>query len=101
MIELITRLVQEAPKLDPDVIEELRMALWADGRPLALSIARIVEYVGEQLVDPGIALPALAEAIATLASSRDPKVLEAARFQIDTLEPVPDVHVTSLRRRPQ
>ena len=98
--ELITRLVREAPQLDPSVIEDLRMALWADGRPLALSIARIVEYVGEQLVDPGIALPALAEACATLASSQDPKVLEAARFQIDTLEPVPDVPVTSLRRRP-
>jgi hypothetical protein len=97
--DLISRLVHEAPELDARVIEDLRMALWADGRPLALSIARIVEYLGEQLVDPGIALPALAEAIATLSSSHDPKVLDAARFQVETLEPVPDVPVGALIRR--
>lgn len=99
MNELITRLVREAPELDARVIEDLRMALWAEGSPLALAIARIVELVGEQLVDPGIALPALAEAIATLTSSTDPKVLAAARYQIDTLEPVPDVPIGALRRR--
>jgi hypothetical protein len=88
--DLITRLVREAPALDPDVVSELRDQLWARGSPLALSIARIVELVGEQLVDPAVALPALAEAIATLEASDDPTVLEAARFQIDTLQPVPD-----------
>lgn len=108
MIEpLITRLVREAPALDPRVIEDLREALWAEGSPLALAIARIVELVGEGLVDPGVALPALAEACATLVSSRDPDVLAAARFQIDTLEPVPDrphiaapdVPLATLRKR--
>ena len=88
--ELITRLVREAPELDPAVIDELRAALWQHGSPLALAIARVAELVGEQLVDAGIALPALAEACATLGSSTDPRVLEAARFQIDTLLPVPD-----------
>ena len=103
MIEtLVTRLVQDAPALDARTVSELRDALWAEGSPLALAIARIVELVAEGLVDPGIALPALAEACATLASSHDPKVLAAARFQIDTLEPVPDppdVPIRALRRR--
>jgi hypothetical protein len=87
---LITRLVQEAPELDPDVIAELRDELARVGSPLALAISRVVELVGEQLVDASIALPALAEACATLVASRDPRVLEAARFQVDTLVPVPD-----------
>lgn len=88
--ELITRLVREAPELDLAVIDELRGELWAVGSPLALAIARVVELVGEQLVDAAIALPALAEACATLGASTDPAVLEAARFQVDTLVPVPD-----------
>ncbi|MGE5184370.1 MAG: hypothetical protein ACM31C_20010 [Acidobacteriota bacterium] len=107
MEPLITRLVQQAPELDPHTIDELVAALEQAGTPLALAIRRIVELVAEQLVDMAIALPALAEAIATLESSRDPKVLEAARFQIDTLEPVPDrptiagpdVPLDALRRR--
>ncbi len=90
MEPLITRLVQQAPELDARTIDELVAALERHGTPLALAIRRIVELVAEQLVDMAIALPALAEAIATLESSRDPKVLEAARYQIDTLEPVPD-----------
>ena len=98
MIEpLITRLVREAPAIDASVVEDLRAALWSEGSPLALAIARIVELVAEGLVDPGIALPALAEACATLAASRDPQVLAAAKFQIDTLEPVPDL--VPLRKR--
>ena len=91
MIEpLITRLVQEAPAIDARVVSDLRDALWSEGSPLALAIARIVELVAEGLVDPGVALPALAEACATLVSSRDANVLAAAKFQIDTLEPVPE-----------
>lgn len=90
MEPLITRLVQEAPELDPSTITALEEALVANGSPLALSIRRIVELVAEQLVDMSIALPALAEAIATLESSRDPRVLEAARYQVETLQPVPD-----------
>lgn len=88
--ELITRIVQEAPAIDPRAVSDLRDALWTNGSPLALAIARIVELVAEGLVDPGIALPALAEACATLVSSRDATVLAAAKFQIDTLEPKPD-----------
>ncbi len=64
------------------------------------------------VVDPAIALPALAEACATLVAGIEGRVgmreLEAARYQIDTLEPVPDkpapvaapdVPLTSLRKR--
>ena len=98
MIErLINKLVQEAPDLDVATIAALREELEDDGRPLALAISRIVELVGEDLVDPGIALPALAEACATLVSSRDSRVLEAARYQVDTLTPKPDL--VPLRRR--
>lgn len=100
MIEaLITRLVREAPALDPATVDQLTRELQADGRPLALAISRIVELVAEQLVDPGIALPALAEACATLVSARDPGVLEAARYQVDTLTPMPDPPLVQLRRR--
>jgi hypothetical protein len=84
--------VQSAPALDPRVIENLIEELRAQGSPLALSIARVVELVGEQLVDPGIALPALASACATLADGKrlGGAALEAARYEIETLLPVPD-----------
>ena len=107
----ITRLVQEAPALDAALITGLVDELRAVGSPLALSIARVVELVGEGLVDPGIALPALAMACATLADgvrgTLGPRELEAARNEIETLLPVPnappkltepDVLVTSLTR---
>ena len=91
---LATRLVQEAPTLDPAVLDELRAELQQIGSPLALSIARIYEFVGHGLVDPAIALPALAEACATLVQGIEGKLgereLEAARYQIDTLTPMPD-----------
>jgi hypothetical protein len=87
--ELITALVREAPALDAHVIEELRGELAANGAPLALAIARVLELVGEGLVEQAVALPALAEACATLVHERDPRALEAARYQIDTLEPTP------------
>jgi hypothetical protein len=104
---LITSLVQQAPDIDLALIGELRAELERDGRALALAISRVIELVGEQLVDPAIALPALAEACATLAAFTDPRVLEAARYQVDTLLPVPDappvrppdVPVGALRRR--
>jgi hypothetical protein len=64
------------------------------------------------VVDPAIALPALAEACATLVAGIEGRVgareLEAARYQIDTLQPVPDkpprvatpdVPITQLRKR--
>ena len=83
--------------MDASVVEDLRAELWTNGSPLALSIARIVELVAEGLVSPGIALPALAEACATLVASQDPQVLAAAKYQVDTLEPVPDL--VPLRKR--
>jgi hypothetical protein len=87
----ITLLVQSAPALDPRVVESLVDELRTHGSPLALSIARVVELVGEQLVDPGIALPALASACATLADPRlGDAAREAARYEIETLLPVPD-----------
>lgn len=107
----ITRLVHEAPARDAATVERLHTALWSVGTPLALSIARILEYLDEDLVDPGVALPALAEACATLVAGvnglADDRSIEAARYRIDTLEPMPDapklgtpdVPVTQLRRR--
>ena len=114
MVELLsTRLVQQAPDLEADTLAQLRAELAAVGSPLALAIARIYELVERDLVDPAIALPALAEACATLVAGIegrvDERVLEAARYQIDTLEPVPDrpappagtdVPLTSLRKKP-
>lgn len=91
---LAVRLVQEAPVLDPLVIRSLRDELETIGSPLALTISRIVELVGEGLVDPAISLPAIAEACATLVAgvrgTLDAKVLAAAQYQIDTLTPMPD-----------
>jgi hypothetical protein len=92
--DLSIRLVQDAPDLDGDVIAELTSLLASDGSPLALTISRIVELVHEGLVDPSISLPAIAEACATLVAGTrnqvDHTVLEAARYQIDTLTPMPD-----------
>ena len=90
----ITALVQSAPQLDPQIIASLTGELREIGSPLALAIARVVELVGDGLVDAGIALPALAMACATLAGGIAGKLgesaLEAARFEIETLLPVPD-----------
>lgn len=92
--QLSTQLVQDAPDLEGDVVAQLRTSLEQIGSPLALTISRIVELVHEGLVDPAISLPAIAEACATLAAGErgtvDAKVLEAARYQIDTLTPMPD-----------
>jgi hypothetical protein len=111
--QLITQLVQIAPASDAAVVGELIEHLHRTGSPLARSIARVVELVDEQLIAPGIALPALAMACATLADGVRGKLgdreLEAARNEIETLMPVPDrppviaaphVPVSALRRRP-
>ena len=92
MIEaLITRLVREAPVIDASVVADLRCELEQNGEPLARSISRVVELVADQLVDPGIALQALAMACATLVDPRlDHTAREAARFEIETLLPLPD-----------
>lgn len=110
MIEaLVTRLVQEAPDLEPAVVTDLTSRLRADGRPLALAIARVVDLVAAGAIDQAISLPALAMACGTLCDPRlTAKEHEAARYEIDTLLPVPskapviaapDVPLTSLRRR--
>ena len=109
---LITELVRAAPAARPELVDELVEALHRVGSPLARSIARVVELVGEQLIDPGIALPPLAMACATLVDGVRGKLgareLEAARFEIETLMPMPDkppriaapdVPLTSLRKR--
>jgi hypothetical protein len=92
--QLITALVQSAPVIDRAVVDELIQHLHRVGSPLARSIARVVELVDEQLVAPGIALPPLAMACATLADGVRGKLttreLEAARYEIETLMPVPD-----------
>lgn len=89
----ITELVQRAPEIEAAAVDDLRSALRTVGSPLALAIARIVELVAEQRVDPGIALPPLAMACATLAAGArgtlGERELEAARYEIDTLQPVP------------
>jgi hypothetical protein len=110
--QLITQLVHTAPVADPAVTDELIAQLHRVGSPLARSIARVIELVAEQLVDPGIALPALAMACATLADgvrgALGERELEAARYEIETLMPVPDrpprvsapdVPVAALRKR--
>ena len=116
--QLITHLVRIAPAHDLAATDELVERLRQLGSPLARAIARVVELVAEQLVAPGVALPHLAMACATLVDGVRGKLtqreLEAARFEIETLLPVPDrpashappviaapdVPLTALRRRP-
>jgi hypothetical protein len=92
--QLITELVQRAPVLDTACVDELTDRLRRIGSPLARSIARVTELVAEQLIAPGIALPPLAMACATLADGVRGKLtereLEAARYEIETLLPMPD-----------
>jgi len=88
---LVTKLVQAAPVLDGSTVEALVTALRRDARPLARSIAKVTELVGEALIDAGVALPALAMACATLCDARlGDTEREAARFEIETLLPIPD-----------
>ena len=90
----ITHLVQIAPEIDASTVDGLIEDLRLVGSPLALAIARILELVALQLVDPGVALPPLAMACATLAGGvrggLGERELEAARYEIDTLLPMPD-----------
>jgi hypothetical protein len=110
--QLITCLVQTSPSADAAVVDELVALLDRVGSPLARSIARVLELVVEQRIAPGIALPPLAMACATLAGgvrgAFGERELEAARFEIETLLPVPDrppaiaapdVPLSALRRR--
>jgi hypothetical protein len=92
--ELITALVQRAPALDAGLADELVERLRRIGSPLARAIAKVTELVAEQLIAPGIALPPLAMACATLTDGVRGRLgereLEAARYEIETLLPVPD-----------
>jgi hypothetical protein len=100
--EMITQLVRDAPAIDARVADDLVLALRSIRLPLAHAIARVLELVIEQLVDPGIALPALAMACATLVDERsDERSLAAAQYEIETLLPMPDpvIPASSLRRR--
>jgi hypothetical protein len=109
---LITELVQSAPAADPAVVDELVGLLERIGSPLARSIARVLELAVAQLIAPGVALPPLAMACATLADGIRGRLgdreLEAARYEIETLLPLPDapspvrapdVPVGALRKR--
>ena len=95
---VVTRIVQAAPAIETaaydDLVELLRgTARRCDGaqQALALSLARVVEFTGEQLIDPGIALPAIAMACGTLTDTAlTPREYEAARYEIETLLPMPD-----------
>jgi hypothetical protein len=114
--QLITQLVQAAPAVDAAVVDELVARLHRIDSPLARSIARVIELVADQQIAPGIALPPLAMACATLAAgvrgTFGARELEAARYEIETLLPVPDrasppaasaapeVPLSALRRRP-
>jgi hypothetical protein len=92
--QLITSLVQTAPDADAAVVGELLGLLRGVASPLARSIARVLALVTRQRIAPGIALPPLAMACATLAGgvrgALGERELEAARFEIETLLPLPD-----------
>lgn len=94
---LITQLVQQAPLLAPPVVGALLAELAADGRPLARAIALVVEHLVAGTADMAIALPPLAMACATLVDVRlTDREREAARYEIETLLPVPGAPAPSL-----
>lgn len=112
--QLITELVRAAPACDPAIAGELVERLDGIAAPLARSIAQVVALVAARRIDPGIALPPLAMACATLADGVRGRLgdreLEAARYEIETLLPMPararasapaspDVPLAALRRR--
>ena len=84
----ITHLVQIAPEIEAGTVDALIEDLRLVGSKLALAIARILELIALQLVDPGVALPPLAMACATLAGGArgtlGERELEAARYEIET-----------------
>jgi hypothetical protein len=111
--DAITKLVQSAPAIDVAIAETLVAELRrisGDRESLARSIADVLEHVLAGRIDPGIALPPLAMACSTLLDAKlSRRELEAARYEIDTLLPLPasskptlaapDVPLTQLRRR--
>jgi hypothetical protein len=101
-LALATRLVQQAPQLPAEILAALDDALVRDGSPLAAAIARVLRGVAAGAIDPGVALPELAEACATLPFADD-SVREAARYRVETLLPVArfDVPTDRLSRVPR
>jgi hypothetical protein len=66
-----------------------------------MSIAQVVELVAAEKIDAGIALPALAMACGTLVDPRlGDREREAARFEIETLLPMPE-KLVQLSRGPR
>lgn len=94
---LITQLVQEAPVLAAPVVGTLLAELAADGRPLARAIALVLEHLVAGTADMAITLPPLAMACATLVDVRlTDREREAARYEIETLLPVPGARAPAL-----
>jgi hypothetical protein len=94
----LTRLIQSAPALDAAIVNRIAVELRAitgagSITALAATIAQVLELVHAQQIDAGIALPALAMAMATLGDGVHGRLgareLEAARYEIDTLLPLP------------
>lgn len=100
----ITKLVWEAPHRDPNTIAALQTALRNVRTPLAASIAHVLGHFAEDRIHPAVALPALAEACATLVANIHGTVgqaaAEAARYQLEILEPLHEPSpIVQLRRR--
>lgn len=94
------------------VAEEKAAKVRGERIGLLCAMERCLELIGDGLVDAGVALPALAMAAHTARSSDSgaAAAIAAARYEIETLLPVPgstpsprkslDVSVQSLVRRP-
>lgn len=108
----ITHLVQVAPATDAVITGALLGDLRAIGSPLAGVIAEVLALTAAGRIAAGVALPPLAMACATLAAGLRGELgdreLEAARYEIDTLlpvpdrpvvDPAPDVPLSALRKR--
>lgn len=97
----LVALIHQAPDFDRSRAHILIDRLRGDPRPLAAAIADVLVHVLAGEVDPGIALPPLAMACATLDdASATRAMLDAAHFEIDTLRPLPPQLVAISRGRP-
>jgi ABC-type transporter Mla subunit MlaD len=106
LAQLLTTLVQRAPDLDEELTESAATAALlaaggnaghrADLALLALACERVIDEVAAGHVAQGLALPALVMSAQTMvqaaASPREryAGALHAARFEIETLLPLPD-----------
>ena len=104
MIDEITALVRSAPELPAEIVQALLAELAACERDkeLAGAIARVLALVAEGRVSAGAALPHLAMACETLLDERlTARERAAARYEVETFLPVPDVTVDQLIRGPR